>query len=55
MITITLNAQSAQELQSMIDNYKREYHPAGYGTSVDKMWTDDAGHHATLSRYSSCD
>jgi hypothetical protein len=55
MVTTTLSAPTAEELQSKIDKYMDEYHPAGYGTTVDKRWEADGQFHAELSRYSSCD
>lgn len=55
MTTITLTANSAEALQEKINSYMNEYHPAGYGTSVDKRWEENGQHHAKISRYSSCD
>jgi len=55
MKTITLSALTAEALQVLISNYMKEYHPAGYGTSVDKRWNEDNQFYAELSRYSSCD
>ena len=55
MKTITLSAETLETLQAKINSYMNEYHPAGYGTSVDKRWEENGQHHATLSRYSSCD
>lgn len=52
---ITLSAATPEALQILIDNYMMEYHPAGYGTSVDERYEADGQYHAKLSRYSSCD
>ena len=55
MKTITLSALTAEALEMIISNYMKEYHPAGYGTFVDKRWNEDHQFHAKLCRYSSCD
>jgi hypothetical protein len=55
MIRVILTADTAPMLQLMIDEYMKEYHPAGYGTTVDRKWEDADGFHADVSRYYSCD
>jgi hypothetical protein len=55
MVKITLNAATAEQLATAIANYMNEYHPAGYGTTVDKQYEKDGVFYAEISRYSSCD
>ena len=54
-MTKILSATTAQALDVLIANYLHEYHPAGYGTTVDRRWEADGQYHAELSRLSSCD
>ncbi len=62
MKTYVLKADSLEKLQAKIDRVKREYHPAGYGTTFRKpMKLQDASDHtqtywiASGYRFDHCD
>ena len=62
MKTYVLRAATLPELQAKIDRVKREYHPAGYGTTFRKpMKLQDASDHtqtywiASGYRFDHCD
>ena len=55
MVNITLSSGSLEGLEELIVKYMYQYHPAGYGTKVDKRYEKDGMFYADISRYSSCD
>ena len=64
MITITKSFTTAQEMEDFIKSYFKEFHPAGYGTSIKEVEIlpiYDTGifqyinYEVTLSRAESCD
>jgi hypothetical protein len=56
-VVVTYEADSAAELQEMIDNYLYHYPRLGYDTRVDSKYYDDSTkkYVAKLSRLKSCD
>jgi hypothetical protein len=64
MITITKNFYSAVDTDIFISNYLKEFHPAGYSTTIDKLEVTPIfidgkflhlNYEVTISRFESCD
>lgn len=57
MIRKELRSKSGTELEILINNYFKEYHPAGYGTWVSNRFFDKENDEyvAIIHRSSSCD
>jgi hypothetical protein len=64
MITITKTFYDGEFVEDFIKNYFKEFHPAGYSTSVDKLTAEPIfengqfkwiKYEVTLSRFESCD
>jgi hypothetical protein len=56
MIHVTIERQTEKSLEDAIQNYFREYHPAGYGTMVrSKGPSDHDTWIAHIIRAASCD
>jgi hypothetical protein len=56
MVTMTVTAESEEELNSKIEVVYRNYHPMGYGTMLKiKRERNDGTWVAIMTRYDSCD
>lgn len=55
MIPIHQTFLTRAEAEQFVINYKREYHPAGYGTRLDISEAQDGQWIVSGYRYSSCD
>lgn len=55
-IKYVIRANTDEELQEHIENYKKAYPPLGYDTRILSKAREDSGVYvATMSRLSSCD
>ncbi len=55
-IKYVIRANTDEELQEKIENYKQSYPPLGYDTRILSKAREDSGVYvATMSRLSSCD
>jgi hypothetical protein len=55
-IKYVIRANTDEELQEKIENYKQAYPPLGYDTRILSKAREDSGVYvATMSRYNSCD
>lgn len=54
-IRVLLRAKTKARLKQKIKDYLADYHPAGYGTRVDKKYFRQGMYHAELTRWNSCD
>lgn len=56
-VVANLTARTREELDEKVENYFNNFHPAGYGTTLDEVFYDEEADiwKAKLSRLSSCD
>lgn len=55
-VRYVIKADTNEELQERIDNYKQAYPPLGYDTRIiSKEREENGAYIATMSRYDSCD
>ena len=55
-VTVTLEAETREDLDAKIESVKQAYHPAGYGTYVQSEGLrEDGTYWAVVWRASSCD